>query len=521
MEQRILNLIAEGEKKTTEFKLCKNELAKSIYETVCAFLNTNGGTIILGVNDNREIEGVNRDKIDTIKKDFTTSMNNPQFINPTYILPLEEIEKDGKLILYIQVPESSEVHKYKNKIFIRNHEGDFDISNNRIELTNLYLLKQQNFTENKVYPYINIEEDLKNELVEKTKKTYAFKTNNNDWKEMSNLDFLKKNQLYLEDNKTKESGITLAGLLLFGTDFSIHRVLPAYRIDLLKRINDTERYDDREIIECNLIEAYYKCMDFIRKCLPNPFFLEGDHRVDLREIIFREVIANMLIHTEYSKNLTSWVEIYRDRVEVINGNRPIFNRIINIKNCKAIQKNPNIASVFRMLDLAEQIGSGTMKLYKYCKAYGGSEPLMVDENNFRFTLPIDVFETKYRIDNDTEYDKNMTKMRSRYDQDVTNNPIGTQQELQENSRRTQGELKEKTPQEPHKNPTRTPQDNILDFCKEEKSLEEIAQLFNISDKYFFKKQYLNPLIQQHKLSMTIPDKPTSKYQKYITIKVEE
>lgn len=79
-------------------------------------------------------------------------------------------------------------------------------------------------------------------------------------------------------------------------------------------------------------------MDFIRKCLPTPFFLEGDHRIDLREIIFREVIANMLIHTEYSKNLTSWVEIYRDRVEITNGNRPIFNRIINIKNCKTIQK---------------------------------------------------------------------------------------------------------------------------------------------------------------------------------------
>ncbi len=487
MEQRILNLIAKGEKKTTEFKLCKNGLTKSIYETVCAFLNTNGGTIILGVNDNGEIEGVNRDKVDAIKKDFTTSMNNPQFINPTYILPLEEIEKDGKLLLYIQVPESSEVHKYRNKIFIRNHEGDFDISDNRIELTNLYLLKQQNYTENRVYPYINIEEDLKEELIERTKKTYAFKTNNNDWKEMSNLVFLKKNQLYLEDSKTKESGITLAGLLLFGTDFTIHRVLPAYRIDLLKRINDTERYDDREIIECNLIEAYYKCMDFIRKCLPSPFFLEGDHRVDLREIIFREIIANMLIHTEYSKNLTSWVEIYRDKVEVINGNRPIFNCIINIKNCKAIQKNPNIASVFRMLDLAEQIGSGTMKLCKYCKAYGGSEPIMLDENNFKFTLPINVFETKYKVDNDI---------------DVTKNHI-------------------ETPQEPHKNTTRTPQDNILNFCKEPKSLKEIMEFINLKDKKSFKNLYLTPLIQQYKLSMTIPDKPTSKYQKYITIEGEK
>ena len=71
--------------------------------------------------------------------------------------------------------------------------------------------------------------------------------------------------------------------------------------------------------------------------------------------------------------------------------------------------------------------------------------------------------------------------------------------------------------EPHKNPTRTPQDNILDFCREPKSLEEIMEFINLKDKKSFKNLYLNPLIQQHKLSMTIPNKPTSKYQKYITI----
>ena len=74
MEQKILNLIADGEKKTTEFKLCKNELSKNIYETVCAFLNTNGGTIILGVNDNREIEGINRNKVNDIEKDLKTEL---------------------------------------------------------------------------------------------------------------------------------------------------------------------------------------------------------------------------------------------------------------------------------------------------------------------------------------------------------------------------------------------------------------------------------------------------------------
>lgn len=86
--------------------------------------------------------------------------------------------------------------------------------------------------------------------------------------------------LYGEDRQTGKEGITLAGLLLFGTEEAIASVLPSYRTDLIIRVRNTERYDDRVIVTDNLIESYYKIMAFVEKHLPSPFYLEKYQRID-------------------------------------------------------------------------------------------------------------------------------------------------------------------------------------------------------------------------------------------------
>jgi len=70
-------ILEKGEGIDIEFKECKDELPNSIYETVCAFLNRNGGDILLGVKDNKEIQGIKKDKIEQIKKRLCN--NNKQF----------------------------------------------------------------------------------------------------------------------------------------------------------------------------------------------------------------------------------------------------------------------------------------------------------------------------------------------------------------------------------------------------------------------------------------------------------
>jgi len=72
--EEIKKLIQNGEKIDVEFKESKNALSKDVYDSVCSFNNRNGGHIVLGVNDKREITGVNPDKVDKITKEFTTAI---------------------------------------------------------------------------------------------------------------------------------------------------------------------------------------------------------------------------------------------------------------------------------------------------------------------------------------------------------------------------------------------------------------------------------------------------------------
>jgi ATP-dependent DNA helicase RecG len=85
-ESQILELIRKGEGLDLEFKACLNQLNRDVYETVCAFLNRHGGTLLLGVQDNGVIQGIEPDAAAQIRKDFVTAINNPQKISPpTYL----------------------------------------------------------------------------------------------------------------------------------------------------------------------------------------------------------------------------------------------------------------------------------------------------------------------------------------------------------------------------------------------------------------------------------------------------
>lgn len=66
-------------------------------------------------------------------------------------------------------------------------------------------------------------------------------------------------------------------------------------------------------------------------------------------------------------------------------------------------------------------------------------------------------------------------------------------------------------------PQVTPQDKILVFCREPRSKAEIMEHCGYKDTKNFVQKYLRPLLDSGVLQMTIPDKPRSKNQKYITV----
>lgn len=386
-EQNLLKLIQGGEGLTLEFKECKAEVNRSVYGTVCAFLNRHGGTILLGVQDSGHIQGIIPDAIEKIKKDFIANINNPQKLYPPAYLSIDEVIINNKMLLHIYVPESSQVHRCNGRIYDRNGDSDLDITDYTIQVAHLYHRKQATYSENKVYPYIGVN-DLRKDLIDRCRKLATIGTAGHPWSQMSDMEFIQSAQLYQIDPDTKKSGVTMAGVLLLGTDQLILSTVPHHRTDLILRKVNLDRYDDRDLVRTNLIDSYDHIIAFIQKHLPDPFFLEGIERISLRDTIFREVASNLLIHREYTNAFPAKLIIEYGQVRTENANIPHGFGVLNPETLTPFPKNPVIGAFFREIHRADELGSGSRKLIRYGKIYGGADPEMIEGDVFRTTIKV-------------------------------------------------------------------------------------------------------------------------------------
>lgn len=387
--EELKKLIDTGEKIDIEFKKSQDKLNKDLYESVCSFNNRDGGHIFLGVVDEtKEICGVNSDKIDKMKKDFTTAINNSNKINPPMYLVPEDYEIDGKKIIYIRVPEGTQVRRLNGRIFDRTYEGDIDITDNAELVYKMYARKQSTYFVNKVYPNLGLE-FLDFDVIKRAKKLAMGRVDNHAWIDMNEEEILRSLGLILTDSDTGKEGITLAAILLFGKDSTIMSVLPQYKTDAIYRVKNMDRYDDREVIITNLIDSFRRLMDFGKKHLNDVFVLDGDQSVSARDKILREIISNILAHRDYSSAYSAKFVIEKDNIYTENSNLPHGHGELQLNKFKAFPKNPAISKVFREIGYADELGSGMRNTNKYTKLYSGGTPAFIEDNIFQITIPID------------------------------------------------------------------------------------------------------------------------------------
>lgn len=132
--EQIRKIIETGENIRTEFNRCGNGIESNTYENFCPFSNRFGGDILCGVLDDGTVNG----------------------------LP-EIIEYENKKIIHIHLPVSSEVHTYKKIIYDRINDSDVKVSSTS-RIAALYIRKQNIFTEQKVYKYVQLE-DLRADII--------------------------------------------------------------------------------------------------------------------------------------------------------------------------------------------------------------------------------------------------------------------------------------------------------------------------------------------------------------------
>lgn len=392
------SVLTIGETIAVEFKRCGNGIESDTYETVCSFLNRFGGDIFMGVLNDGTVVGVPEKAAPDMIKNFIKVISNPVLFSPTIYLVPEIIKYDeNHTIIHVHIPPSAEVHTYKKVIYDRVDDADVKVTSTSA-IAQMYIRKQGIFTEKKIYPYAKLE-DLRCDLLPKIRimaQNHAGGTH--PWTTMDDIGLLKSAGLYSRDIATGEEGYNLAAIMLLGKDDVIMNVAPAYVTDALVRKVNIDRYDDREVVKTNLIESYDILMDFGKKHLPDKFFLEDTVNKSLRNTILREMVSNILMHREYSSNYVAKFVIEKERMYVENASRSSHNGYITVNNLEPNPKNPIIASFFRNIGYADQLGSGVRNLFKYSRYYSGHEPVFIEGDIFKIIVPLD---DEYSFDYDS------------------------------------------------------------------------------------------------------------------------
>ena len=388
--EEVRHIINQGEGVTIEFKDSRSGLPDSFYESAVSLSNTDGGVILLGVDDDGVVMGLTEKECKHMQKDLVTALNTPECVWPSiYVQPFTMTVPEGSIVV-CQVPVSSQVHQYKTDIYIREEDADIIITDNQQKIGDLYLRKRNCFTETTIYPHLTIE-DLDADLFDKARTLIRAYRSDHPWLMLSNEELLQSSSLRIKDFKTGNEGLTLAAALVFGKDTTIQAILPAYKVEAMVRIQNTERWDDRLMppLRTNLIDTYQALKAFINKHLPEKFYLEGDQRVDLRDKIFREVVANCIVHREYTSGYATELLITASEVRITNPNRPLFHGFINRQYFAPYPKNPNLRKFFTAFGWTEEIGSGVRNTSHYLPLYtGGALPTFEEREIFVTTLPL-------------------------------------------------------------------------------------------------------------------------------------
>ena len=160
-------LITVGENENTVFRSCKDGIHTNVFETICAFLNTRGGTLLLGVDESGEVYGFKERAIPDIIQALKMATQNADTFQPPFEMePVREIV-DGKICPGVECSGKCECPCSSRKDFVRRGIENIRVERKE-ELTRLYVQKQEIYTERKIYPFMR-ENDLSDSLIERAK----------------------------------------------------------------------------------------------------------------------------------------------------------------------------------------------------------------------------------------------------------------------------------------------------------------------------------------------------------------
>jgi len=473
--EKLKKILSGGEGVSVEFTQVGKSLPDNIFQSICAFLNRTGGDLLLGVADDGTVTGIDPAKIDKIKSDLVNWSNDPDKLDPPFMLFPEEFTIAGKQIIYVRVPQSSQVHETNNIIFDRNEDGNFKVKTSEA-ISRLHQRKSNHFSESKIYPRLEFS-DFSETIFPKVRNLIQSHRPDHPWLTISNIEMIESAGLYKREYETGKKGYTLAAALLFAKDDVLQHILPAYKTEALLRRADPEHDENRREIGTNLIDACQELMQFVRAYLPDKFYPEGDIQVDLREKIFAEVVANLLIHREFTSDFPARLIIYSDRVETENASHLLGSGLLDSDDFIPQPKNPTIARFFQQLGLAGALGSGIRTIAEYLPYYAKNSRFELREGERFKTIVYYTGEEPSRVTKKTrEKTREITRDKTRVKND-TRAHVKTREKI---GKETKTKTREKTREKP-RGKTREKMINAV-LENPNVTTQELSQILEISAK---------------------------------------
>ncbi len=345
----ILIVIRQGENSSVEFKSAKAH-PDSLARELVAFANTQGGTLLIGVEDDGHISGLN-ESIDHEARIANIARNN---VNPPINVESAIVEMPEGRVLMVKVERGRDrpYQTLQNQFLVR--VGSTNRTATQGELLRLFQQAGLFHYDATAVQGTGIA-DLNLAALDRHFSQYGFDLNAEDDKPriLANADIM-----------TDTGEATVAGLLLFG--INPQRYLPYAGISFAHFSGHevTEELIDKQVIEGVLSFQVDSALAVIRNNLQRPSRIQGARTEDASfqypDKVFRELLVNAVIHRNYSiTGSRIRIQLFTDRIEFISpGRLPNSVSIAKLPMGVSYAVNPIIVKFMENLRYMDRLGRG-------------------------------------------------------------------------------------------------------------------------------------------------------------------
>ena len=371
-----------------------SSVGKSMMETVCAFANEPGlcgGYLLLGAKrtgiaeDGRPIyEPENIENTDKIQSDFVAMCNSMFNVRIRPIINVEEYL--GKTVIVVKIEELPESQKPAYFAKRGLPEGAFrriGPSDEKCSEEDMYLFYQSADT----YDSCIVDDADLDDIDENALNFYRKlrKEVNPDAEELTlnDVDLLRALGA-IKKNKQGGYDLTYTGLLVFGKQMSLRRLVPSFRVDYI-RISGNQwladgdnRFEQTIDMRGPLILMVNKACSAVMDDLPKGFELKKDSMqastpAILPNKVLREAIVNSYIHRSNRVNQPIQIIRYSNRIEIHNPGYSLKPQD-DWGEPGSMLRNPRISEIFHDTNLAETKGTGIGAMRRLMKEAGLMPP---------------------------------------------------------------------------------------------------------------------------------------------------